>query len=476
MVWLLAFIREAYFTHDDMQTMLNDDMQTMLNDDMQTMLNDDMQTMLNDDMQTMLNDDMQTMLNVAFIQSDTILEVLHFGEGGRLLQTESDIDLSLFNRKSASPHPENCRPILFQPPMLDFHEQVPWRPLIIPPGGNTSFDVLFLARGVFGVGIPNPIPSRLRPFIGARVPVVEMFSRMVETCHLEMPRVVEMFSRGGDLQVVEMFSRGYSIMVVEMFSSGGDLHLELPTDNHTAFIRIKTNAPNGDQFIILPVEVEVTSEMLDFGTLRSQDRPKQLNLHLLNSGTKDVAITSIRTTPSNEAVAIHFKAITLKAGESSFTKVASIRFDASKAQRPVQFSGKITVKVKERKSFKLEVPYQADVLQGYLAFDHTATLFHIRDSPEVPVNRPIFLTNTFSFAVRIHNVQNLSAPVLSLLFSHLCQVQNLSAPVLIPPHESRYVFPLFRPVLLGPHIEAKSSPSPRIQLPPPRGPHTGYPE
>lgn len=30
-------------------------------------------------------------------------------------------------------------------------------------------------------------------------------------------------------------------------------------DNHTAFIRIKTNAPNEDQFIILPVEVEVTS-------------------------------------------------------------------------------------------------------------------------------------------------------------------------------------------------------------------------
>lgn len=30
-------------------------------------------------------------------------------------------------------------------------------------------------------------------------------------------------------------------------------------DNHTAYIRIKTNAPNEDQFIILPVEVEVTS-------------------------------------------------------------------------------------------------------------------------------------------------------------------------------------------------------------------------
>lgn len=30
-------------------------------------------------------------------------------------------------------------------------------------------------------------------------------------------------------------------------------------DNHTAFIRIKTNAANEDRFIILPVEVEVTS-------------------------------------------------------------------------------------------------------------------------------------------------------------------------------------------------------------------------
>lgn len=40
----------------------------------------------------------------------------------------------------------------------------------------------------------------------------------------------------------------------------------------------------------------------------------------------------------------------------------------------------------------------------YLGFDHTATLFHIRDSPVDPVDRPIYLTNTFTFAIRIHNV------------------------------------------------------------------------
>lgn len=41
---------------------------------------------------------------------------------------------------------------------------------------------------------------------------------------------------------------------------------------------------------------------------------------------------------------------------------------------------------------------------SYLGFDHTATLFHIRDSPVDPVDRPIFLTNAFSFAIRVHNV------------------------------------------------------------------------
>ncbi|XP_071343226.1 transmembrane protein 131 isoform X3 [Trachinotus anak] len=453
----------------------------------------------------------------AFIQSDTILEVLHFGEGS-LLQAESDIDFSLYHQQSTSLHRGNCRPIRFEPPMLDFHEQPVGMPKmekvylhnpsseeislisisattahfhasffqnrIIPPGGNTSFDVVFLARvvgnventlfintshhgvftyQVFGVGIPNPY--RLRPFIGARVPVNSSFSPLI---NIHNP---------------------YSepLQVVEMYSSGGDLHLELPTgqqggtgklweippfetkgvmrasfssrdvDNHTAFIRIKTNAPNEDQFIILPVEVEVTSapgiysstEMLDFGTLRSQDRPKLLNLHLLNSGTKDVPITSVRTTPSNEAVTVDFKAVTLKAGESRYTKVASISFDASKARRPYQFSGKITVKAKEKSYSKLEIPYQAEVLEGYLGFDHTATLFHIRDSPVDPVDRPIFLTNAFNFAIRIHDV---SLPEEA---KTMFNVQNFSTPILIPPHDSRYMFSLFfRPVRPSIHIDS----------------------
>uniref|UniRef100_A0A4W2D0X5 Transmembrane protein 131 n=1 Tax=Bos indicus x Bos taurus TaxID=30522 RepID=A0A4W2D0X5_BOBOX len=442
----------------------------------------------------------------AFIQSESIIEVLRFDDGG-LLQTETTLGLSSYQQKSISLYRGNCRPIRFEPPMLDFHEQPVGMPKMekvylhnpsseetitlvsisattshfhasffqnrkILPGGNTSFDVVFLARvvgnventlfintsnhgvftyQVFGVGVPNPY--RLRPFLGARVPVNSSFSPII---NIHNPH-------------------SEPLQVVEMYSSGGDLHLELPTgqqggtrklweippyetkgvmrasfssreaDNHTAFIRIKTNASDSTEFIILPVEVEVTTapgiysstEMLDFGTLRTQDLPKVLNLHLLNSGTKDVPITSVRPTPQNDAVTVHFKPITLKASESKYTKVASISFDASKAKKPSQFSGKITVKAKEKSYSKLEIPYQAEVLDGYLGFDHAATLFHIRDSPADPVERPIYLTNTFSFAILIHDV------LLPEEAKTMFKVHNFSKPVLILPNGSGYIFTLF---------------------------------
>lgn len=256
----------------------------------------------------------------AFIQSDSIIEVLRFDEGG-LLQTETAIGLNSYQQKSVSMYRGNCRPIRFEPPMLDFHEQPVGMPKMekvylhnpsseetiilvsisattshfhasffqnrkIIPGGNTSFDVVFLARvvgnventlfintsnhgvftyQVFGVGVPNPY--RLRPFIGAKVPVNSSFSPII---NIHNPH-------------------SEPLQVVEMYSSGGDLHLELPTgqqggtnklweippyetkgvmrasfssreaDNYTAFIRIKTNASDSTEFIILPVEVEVTT-------------------------------------------------------------------------------------------------------------------------------------------------------------------------------------------------------------------------
>uniref|UniRef100_A0A6Q2ZH64 Transmembrane protein 131 n=1 Tax=Esox lucius TaxID=8010 RepID=A0A6Q2ZH64_ESOLU len=396
----------------------------------------------------------------------------------------------------------NGRPIGFEPSMLDFHEQPVGMPKmekvylhnpsaeeislisisattahfhasffqnrIIPPGGNTSFDVVFLARvvgnventlfintshhgvftyQVFGVGVPNPY--RLRPFIGARVPVNSSFSPLINihNPHSEPLQVVEMYSSGGDLHLelpTGQQGGAHNLWEIPPFETKGVMRASFSSrdaDNHTAFIRIKTNASNQDEFIILPVEVEVTSapgiyssiEMLDFGTLRSQDRPKQLNLHLLNSGGKDVQITSVRTTPSNDALTIDFKAVTLKSGEHRYNKVASISFDASKVQKASQSYGKITVKAKEKSYSKLEIPYQAEVLDGYLGFDHTVTLFHIRDSVIEPVVKPIHLTNTFNFAIHIHHVSLPDEAKTMFL------VQNFSEPVLIPPQDPNHI-------------------------------------
>uniref|UniRef100_A0A8C1QLV9 Transmembrane protein 131 n=1 Tax=Cyprinus carpio TaxID=7962 RepID=A0A8C1QLV9_CYPCA len=456
--------------------------------------------------------------------SQTVLECypsmknINYTASGKSVMNGSIVELYSDQSVDASSQRGNSRPIRFEPPMLDFHEQPVGMPKmekvylhnpsseeislisisattshfhasffqnrIIPPGGNTSFDVVFLARvvgnventlfintshhgvftyQVFGVGIPNPY--RLRPFVGARVPVNSSFSPLISIFnpHSEPLQVVEMYTSGGDLHLeLPTGQQGGTKKLWEIapFETKGVMRASFSSrdaENHTAFIRIKTNASNEDEFIILPVEVEVTTapgiysstEMLDFGTLRSQDRPKQLNLHLLNSGAKDVSIMSVRPTPSNDAVTVEFKQITLKAGESRYTKVASISFDASKARRSDQFSGKITVKAKEKSYSKLEIPYQAEVLEGYLGFDHTATLFHIRDSPVDPVDRPIYLTNTFNFAVHIHNV---SLPEEA---KTMFNVRNFSTPVLIPPHESRYIFSLlFRPVRPSIHIDS----------------------
>ncbi|KAG1714731.1 Transmembrane protein 131 [Nymphon striatum] len=195
---------------------------------------------------------------------------------------------------------------------------------VIEPGGNTTFDVVFLSReqgpventlfihtslGSFkykvqGEGAPNPY--RLRPFLGVRVPLNSSYNPLIN-----------MHNPHGD-----------TLQVTEMYSSGGDLHLELingeseaPVDlwaiqpyetkpvmrasfiarkesNHTSYIRIKTNS-SGEPYLVIPVEVEVSSEpgiyspveILDFGVIRSDDKQIQLTLNLLNSGKKPIQIT-----------------------------------------------------------------------------------------------------------------------------------------------------------------------------------------
>ncbi|XP_052077045.1 transmembrane protein 131-like isoform X3 [Mytilus californianus] len=337
---------------------------------------------------------------------------------------------------------------------------------MVPPGGNTTFDVVFLARQegnventlyihtshgsftfhVFGVGIPNPY--RLRPYLGAKVPLNSSYSPLIK---IHNPH-------------------GSTLQILEMFASEGDLHLELPTgdleapknlweippyetkavmkanfvgrvvNNHTAFIRIKTNQEQKSHLLILPVEVEVSSspgiyspsEMIDFGIMRTLDDPATVQLKLMNTGSKPMHIVSVSVSPPNDAINIEFRPTKLQPDIVRHTTIAHVTFKASKALHPKQMLGKIIVKSKNGEQ-KIIIPYQATVYHGSLAYNANNThFFSARDKWNY--TRFMTFTNTFNFTVVIYNVS------IPSLVKQYFSILNFTKPVSI---ESRQTLTAF---------------------------------
>ena len=189
-----------------------------------------------------------------------------------------------------------------------------------------------------------------------------------------------------------------------MYTTGGGLHLELPNGdsegpktlwqippfetktimranflarsekNHTSYIRIKTNSSE-DQFMILPVEVEVSSapgiyspiDLIDFGVMRSDDEPRTIAIQILNSGTKQIQIQNVIATPVNEAMTIEFSA-PVKVSPNIFhaIDIARVTLWPNKISHcSKQCNGKIVVKSKNNQ-YKLSIPYTVQLIQGFV--------------------------------------------------------------------------------------------------------------
>ena len=117
---------------------------------------------------------------------------------------------------------------------------------MIPPSGNTTFDVVFLGReegpventlyihtsagsfrfNVKAKGTPNPY--RLQPLVGVKLPINSSFSPLIRL-HNPHPEPIQ---------------------VLEMYSSGGDLHLELP-DGETEGMILRTDKETDESWDIL---------------------------------------------------------------------------------------------------------------------------------------------------------------------------------------------------------------------------------
>ena len=126
---------------------------------------------------------------------------------------------------------------------------------MIPPSGNTSFDVVFLGRDeglventlyihtsagsfrfiVSAVGTPNPY--RLKPLVGVKMPLNSSYRYMSSYKRVALQEFHSLFFRVKTLNLNASFfspmitlhnPHPEPIQVLEMYSSGGDLHLELP--------------------------------------------------------------------------------------------------------------------------------------------------------------------------------------------------------------------------------------------------------
>merc|ERR1712079_393873 len=338
-------------------------------------------------------------------------------------------------------------PIKFDPPELDFSEQPIGLPVlrkvrvhnlnaqssiqmlsisgntihfhcsfftdkVIPPSGNTTFDVVFLGReegpventlyihtsaGSFrflvkAQGTPNPY--RLKPLVGVKLPLNSSYSPMIQL-HNPHPEPIQ---------------------VLEMYSSGGDLHLELPDgategsdaiwqippyqtkavmkanfvarleNNHTAYIRIKTNT-TGAEFLYLPLEVEVTSqpgiyspqEIIDFGLVPSKSDTRTVKLLVYNSGSKAIQVQNVIATPVTEAISVHFKPLKVQPETLRAKAIAEVTFNPSLVSEEGLLSGKIVIKSKNSQ-FKISIPYRAFVLKGQLEVAPNVTHFHLKSN------------------------------------------------------------------------------------------------
>ncbi|XP_069697669.1 transmembrane protein 131 isoform X2 [Periplaneta americana] len=336
---------------------------------------------------------------------------------------------------------------------------------IIPPLGNTSFNVVFLGReegeiesnlfihtseGSFKYqvkGASVSSPYRLRPLVGVRVPLNSTYSPLI---YMHNPHTTPM-------------------QIVEVYSSGGEFHLELPSGelegpkhlweippfhtkpvirirfvakaekNHTAYIRIKVN--KSEEVLVVPLEVEVAphaglyspDDVLDFGIGGSRDKPKEVRLLLYNSWKKMIRIQNIITTPVSKALKIDFQPVKVPPDSKSPTQVAVLTFDWKASFESKHFSGKLVIKSKQSQH-KVVIPYIAHVLEGGLEFNASVTQYCSDLGLNLGV-RNFTVTNAFKIPVALVNV---SLPKEAQ--AHFT-IQNFS-PTILAPGEKVVLFQL----------------------------------
>lgn len=384
----------------------------------------------------LVSDSGQDISHLVFEPSILDFEELHIGDA------DSDV-VTVFNK-----HPNRSVYLgSISGNVPDFYSSF-FEEKVIPPNGNTTFNVVFLPRQQgamqthllihtsFGVlnylvkGRGAECMFRLTPLVGLKAPfnatlTPEIFLYNPYSTPLQ---IMEVYSSGGQFQL-ELPTGGpegpQALWAIPPYSSKPVIRVRFTATtpgNHTAYIRIKisTGGQNDTELqevvMVVPIEVEIANQhgiysdtpLLNFGIGGSEDTTKTMTIDLFNSGRESLRITSYAvegelSTASGISLSLQQHSED-KLGRHS-TIMATV--DWSQITNKRYFRGSISVTSTQRNVENVyRVPFVGEIIPGRAFFNTSLTTFGTLSNQKSKTKalRDFVLHNRFEVPLAVTNV------------------------------------------------------------------------
>lgn len=307
---------------------------------------------------------------------------------------------------------------------------------VIPPLGNTTFNVVFLGRDEGDIdahlfihtldgtlkyqvkGISVSSPYRLRP-VDVKLPLNASFTPLIymHNPHPEALQVLEVYSSGGEFQL-ELPSGEpegtRELWEILPYQTKPIIRLTFNAyteKNHSTYVRFKVN--NTAEILVVAVEVEVksgaglhwggSSGIINLGMGGSLQPPIRHPIALKNSAKKAIKVVNIINTPVSKALKLHFEPAIIPGETDIPIAIGMLVYDWKTGLDLQHFKGKLIIKATGPggSNQKLAIPWVAQVLQGGLEVNTSITHYC---SPQSNQARNFSVVNKFKLPLAITNV------------------------------------------------------------------------
>lgn len=333
----------------------------------------------------------------------------------------------------------------------DFYSSY-FKEMVIPPEGNTSFNVVFLPRQLgatagsieihtsFGLlqyqvkGEGVECPYRLRPLVGLQAPLNATLTPEISLYnpHDTALQIVEIYSSGGNFQL-ELPSGAQegpqALWEIPPHTARSVIRVRFhgkTAGNHTAYVRIKISGGSEeptlvDKMLVVPIEIEIfkhtglysRTPFLDLGIGGMKENITKLSINLTNSGDTQFAI---RRWGANLNDMELIKATKVQVSHpTQFRHVLNIEIDWTKVVSDRKnISGVFFIGYQEHDGIWDEssyhyhrIPFSGQVLKGKLKYDPDVLKFLTSgDASDQSLQTPrtLVIRNKFHVPLSISNI------------------------------------------------------------------------